>query len=200
MLIPLSVTLSGFGGLGALSTSQLQIAQMVATAASTYGVPPNLALAIAAHESGFNAAATNLNLNGTTDWGVMQLNDTTVQTLGVADPLDPTQNIDAGVQLLASYLQQYGGDEQKALWAYASGPGAVASGNMNSTASSFINYVENYQPDPSLLAFDTGGGGTVDSSVFSSDTVSILGVDVPMMALLGAGVAAVVLGLWISSR
>ena len=134
-----------------------QIASMVIAAANQYGVPPQMALAIASHESGFNPNATNLNKNGTTDWGVMQLNDTTVQTLGVSDPLDPQQNIDAGVGLLAKYLQQYGGNEDLALQAYASGPGTVASGAApNAVASQFINYVQNYTPSADITsALDT---------------------------------------------
>jgi len=136
-----------FPGLGAagsvLSSSQISIAQMVANAAAQYGVPANLALGIASHESGFNASATNVNTNGTIDYGVMQLNTTTVQTLGVADPLDPQQNIDAGVGLLAKYLTQYNGNEDLALQAYASGPGTVGNPPTSST-SSFIDYVTGY--------------------------------------------------------
>ncbi len=157
-------------GLGALSTSQSQIAQQIVQTANQYGVPPNLALGVAAHESGFNPSATNLNTNGTTDWGVMQLNDTTVQTLGVSNPLDPTQNINAGVSLLAKYLQQYNGDQSKALIAYAAGPGAVPSGGTPAT-SSFVNFVTSYSPDPSL---DLGTSLSPDETV---DTAQLAGVN-----------------------
>jgi len=46
--------------------------------------------------------------------------------LGVTNPYDPTQNISAAVSLLASYYQTYG-NWTTALYAYADGPGAVAS-------------------------------------------------------------------------
>ena len=191
----------GILGLGAavapLSASQSSIAQMVVTAANQYGVPPELALGIAAHESGFNPNATNHNTNGTTDWGVMQLNDTTVQTLGVADPLDPQQNINAGVSLLAKYLQQYNGDQTQALWAYASGPGAVSAGSMNSVASSFVNSVESYQPpdgldlgDASAIAPVDDSGGAVDDA---TGYFSFLGSVDPVYLGLGAAALGLLL-------
>jgi hypothetical protein len=124
-----------------------QIQQMIVDAANQYGVPPNIALGIAAHESGFNANATNLNTNGTTDYGVMQLNSTTVQTLGIADPMDPQQNINGGMQLLSQLLTQYDGNVTNALWAYASGSGNVGpTKTPNTIAQNFINYVTGYQP------------------------------------------------------
>jgi soluble lytic murein transglycosylase-like protein len=127
-----------------MSTAEIQ--QLVIAAAQQYGVDPNIALGIAAHESGFNPNATNHNTNGTTDWGVMQLNDTTVQTMGVSNPLDPQQNIDAGVRLIANLLAKYGGDAYKALWAYASGSGNVGPGKTpNTIAANFIQYVMNYR-------------------------------------------------------
>lgn len=131
-----------------MSTQQIQ--QMIVDAANRYGVPPNLALGIASHESGFNPNAVNTaNPNGTKDWGVMQLNDTTVKTMGVTNPLDPEQNIDAGVSLLSSLLNRYGGDPNQALWAYASGPGNVGPGKApNSIAQNFINYVTSYGGGP----------------------------------------------------
>jgi Transglycosylase SLT domain len=145
----------GLSGMGT-TASQSQVAQMVVDAANTYGVPPNLALGIASHESAFNPTATHVNNNGTTDWGVMQLNDTTVASLGVSNPLDPQQNIDAGVQLLGSYLTKYNGDSAKALQAYASGPGSVSSGSApNSTASQFISYVQSYTPPSDLVDLST---------------------------------------------
>jgi hypothetical protein len=166
-------------GLGAAYSTQ-QIQQMIVDAANSYGVPPSLALGIASHESGFNPNATNLNTNGTTDYGVMQLNSTTVQTLGVSDPLDPQQNIDAGVGLLAQYLQQYGNSSQ-ALQAYATGN---ANGPPSTNTASFISYVTGYTPPsdldlgPSTPSFDLSSElGLPDLSGFSiSDALGISGI------------------------
>lgn len=156
-------------GFGATYTTQ-QIQQMIVDAANSYGVPPSIALGIASHESGFNPNATNLNTNGTTDYGVMQLNSTTVQTLGVSDPLDPQQNIDAGVSLLAQYLNQYGGNTNLALQAYASGPGSTSSAPTPST-SSFISYVTGYSPPAGL--------DLSSSSSLPSLDLSDLGITLP---------------------
>ena len=156
-----------YTGLGQATTpSQTQIASMIIAAANQYGVPPALALGIASHESGFNPNAVNVNTNGTSDYGVMQLNDTTVQTLGISNPMDPQQNIDAGVSLLGKYLQQYNGNTTDALWAYASGSGAVSDSNTpNTTAANFISYVQGYDPTTILSSL---GGNTTGSSTDSS--------------------------------
>jgi len=153
-------------GLGAITSSglnsnQLSIAQMIINAANSFGIDPSIPLAVASHESGFNPTAINdKNTNGTIDYGVMQLNTVTVKTLGVSDPLDPIQNINAGVGLLAGYIQQYGGDVTKALQAYAVGPGNVAKGNTGN-ANQFVGYVQGYNAAPILN--DVGVTSSYDS-------------------------------------
>lgn len=200
MLFPATLALTGLGA-STLTLPVSDVQTMILDAASTYGVPPELALGVAAHESGFDPNATHLNANGTTDWGVMQLNDSTVASLGVSNPLDAQQNIDAGVSLLAKYLQQYNGDEQKALWAYASGPGAVASGNMNSTASQFVSYVQSYTPTVDIGLADgsipapSSDLSSIESSVSgwleSGGDVTLAGVSLPVIGLgLAAGLVA----------
>jgi hypothetical protein len=198
-------------GLG--QTTSIQ--QMIVAAANQYGVPLNVALGVAAHESGFNPSATNLNTNGTTDYGVFQLNTSVLQTYGLtpAQALDPQTNINTAMSLLGGYISKYG-DVNTALQAYASGPGNVASGAApNSTASQFISYVDGYQVPASIdtstsgalnLASDTSGTDSmtiptldpfsqafsdIGSAVSTGDVSSISGEDV----LLLGGVA---LGLW----
>jgi soluble lytic murein transglycosylase-like protein len=191
------LTLAGLGT--SLSASQAQVVQMITQAANTYGVPVNLALGVAAHESNFNPNATNLNSNGTTDYGVMQLNTTTINTLGVSNPLDPQQNINAGVGLLASYLQKYNGNQTDALWAYASGPGAVSNGTMNSTAQQFSSYVQAYDGTAVLAAAGVDAGsaastedtGSADASVFS-------GIDFTDPTTIAVTAAIGIAFLWLS--
>ncbi len=194
------VSLSGLGT--TLSPSQSQIVQMVTQAANTYGVPVNLALGIAAHESNFNPNATNVNANGTIDYGVMQLNTTTVKTLGVSDPMDPQQNINAGVGLLATYLQKYNGNQTDALWAYASGPGAVAGGNMNSTAQKFSDYVQTYDAAPVLSAagVDAGAVGNTATDIVNNDASLFSGIDFTDPATIAVTAAAGLALLWLSGR
>jgi len=190
-----------FPGLGAAASSYStqQIQQMIVDAANANGVPPQLALAVASHESRFNPNATNYNTNGTTDYGVMQLNSTTVQTLGISDPYDPSQNIDAGVSLLGKYLSQYG-SEAAALQAYASGPGAVGS-PPNSVATDLIGYANTYSPPAGLDLSSAGSGGLDLSSLgislpdLSSFSVSdALGLGVPDWVTWG-GIALLTLGV-----
>ena len=73
-----------------------------------WGVPHNLLRAIARQESGLNASAVHANANGSTDWGLMQLNDTTLRALGLttAQALLPDQAIPAAAQLLASIRRE----------------------------------------------------------------------------------------------
>jgi hypothetical protein len=186
--------------------SQAQIVQMIVAAAQANNVPVNIALGVAAHESGFNPNATNVNTNGTTDYGVMQLNTTTVQTLGVANPMDPQQNINAGVGLLGKYLAQYDGNTDLALQAYASGAGTVASGAApNATATQFLSYVEGYNPAPVLTAAgidassgvsvgtdpgtDTAADDSVDNGIFDSGDDAIFGLDPTFFTVAVAGLA-----------
>jgi soluble lytic murein transglycosylase-like protein len=194
-----------------LTPAQLSVANMVVAAADQYGVPPDLALAIASHESGFNPNATNLNTNGTTDYGVMQLNTTTVQTLGVANPLDAQENIDAGVALLAKYYQQYNGDEVSVLQAYAAGPGSV--GTEGAGTSDFIAYVQNYTPQAGIdLSGGTGaalaastatipvtdGAGSPSAASSSSLADSLDGTDNTTLYIMAAVVGLV--GLMVATR
>jgi soluble lytic murein transglycosylase-like protein len=56
--------------------------------------------------------------------GLMQLLPATGRALGVRDPFDPIQNVQAGARYLASLVQRFG-DIRLALAAYNAGPGRV---------------------------------------------------------------------------
>lgn len=99
-----------------------QIRALIVSTAQTYGLDPNLALAVAQRESGFNQ-----NARGTSgEIGVFQLMPATAADLGV-DPYDVVQNIQGGVRYLKQMLNLFGGDVSKALAAYNAGPRRVGS-------------------------------------------------------------------------
>jgi hypothetical protein len=156
---------------------------MITSAATSAGIPPSLALAVAQEESSFNPNATNTNSNGTTDYGVMQINSSNLSALGLSDPLNPQANITAGVGLLAQLYNQYGGNIQQTLWAYNAGPNAVSSGNLPASTANYISAVtanmSNYDttvPDLSLVNPDLTG--TSDPSSFSDNLSDFLTSDV----------------------
>jgi hypothetical protein len=57
--------------------------------------------------------------------GLMQLMPATQLQLGVSDPFDPKQNVDAGARFLRQLIDRYSGDLSLALGAYNAGPGRV---------------------------------------------------------------------------
>jgi soluble lytic murein transglycosylase-like protein len=201
--------LRGLGAAQAVTPAQLSVAQMIVATADQYGVPPELALGIAAHESGFNPSAVN-STGGAA--GVMQILPSNWASLGITDPLDAQQNITGGVSMLAQLLQKYNGNQTLALWAYSNGSGSVTAGNSNpanapAQAADLINYVENvYQPPASLdlsaaaaapdtSADDSSGFdlSTLDLSSVSASVSSFLGSLDPMTLSIGAAGLALLL-------
>lgn len=97
------------------------VQDQIISSANSYGIDPNLALAVAKQESGFNQNA----VSSAGAIGVFQLMPATAAGLGV-NPNDLSSNIDGGVKYLSQLLGQYNGDTSLALAAYNAGPGNVA--------------------------------------------------------------------------
>jgi soluble lytic murein transglycosylase len=93
---------------------------LIGQAAQAHRLPPALVKAVIAAESEFDPLA----VSRAGAQGLMQLMPTTAAHLGVADPLEPTQNVHGGVSYLRSLLDRYG-DLTRALAAYNAGPEAV---------------------------------------------------------------------------
>jgi soluble lytic murein transglycosylase-like protein len=89
--------------------------------AETHALNPALVRAVIQAESAWNTRA----VSSKGALGLMQLMPATAAEMGVSDPFDPAQNIQAGVRYLKALLDRYDGNAELALAAYNAGPGAV---------------------------------------------------------------------------
>ena len=94
---------------------------LIEAAARRNGVDPALLAGLVKQESNFNPNARS----AVGAQGLTQLMPSTARGLGVTDPTDPAQSLEAGAKFLGGLLKQFGGDERLALAAYNAGPGAV---------------------------------------------------------------------------
>ena len=105
--------------------SAKELDEAIDQAAEKHNVDANLVRAIIQQESNFNPSA----VSHKGAMGLMQLMPGTARQLGVTDPFDPQQNVDAGVRHLKQLLDNYNGDVRLGLAAYNAGEGAVARNN-----------------------------------------------------------------------
>ena len=94
-------------------------------AAHRHGVDPWLLAAVARTESGFKPTAINVNGNGSTDYGLMQINDIwtgrlAAQGIGRASLADPCVSAYVGAWILSGYIRTHG-DVWKGVSAYNTG-------------------------------------------------------------------------------
>jgi soluble lytic murein transglycosylase-like protein len=194
--LPIAVTPPQFyRGMGAYTPAQTQVQALIVQAAQTQGVPPNIALAVAAHESQFIPTAKNSTSSAA---GVFQLISSAQQYTGVTNPYDPNQNVNAGVSLLAMYYKQYGNWPQ-AIQAFSEGPGTVASGQPPSgQTQNLIDYINTFDPSQILSAVGVDASGApstiADAAASIPDQVTTLvaGIDFtdPTTIVLGLGLLA----------
>ncbi|MGD1091133.1 MAG: lytic transglycosylase domain-containing protein [Bryobacteraceae bacterium] len=100
---------------------KIELSRMIDDAAYNQGLDPSLIREVARQESGFHPCAVS--------WkgaeGLMQLMPATQVGLGVSNPFDAQESLEAGSKLLKSLLDRYHGDVSLALSAYNAGAGAV---------------------------------------------------------------------------
>lgn len=116
------------------------------TWSKTFNLPDGLLKAVALHESTVKKSATNLNKNGTIDYGIMQLNSAYIESYlndlnweWEWDWEQPRDNIMLGAFILSQNLKYYDGDINKALSAYNTGIGGT---NKNGIYWTYINKIE----------------------------------------------------------
>ncbi|MBI5310404.1 MAG: transglycosylase SLT domain-containing protein [Actinobacteria bacterium] len=108
----------GAGGLPAYVPARF--AATIARAAQRHNVQPELLAAQLQAESGFNPSA----VSPAGAQGIAQFMPATARAVGLRDPFDPEQAIDAQARLMSAHLRRFG-TIPKALAAYNAGPGAV---------------------------------------------------------------------------
>lgn len=155
----------------ALTTDQIK--DIVRSKAAFYGIPEGIALAQVQAESDYNVNAYNAKSGAT---GLMQIIPSTAKWLGLSDPLDPAENVDAGMRYLRSLYDQYG-DWATALAAYNAGPGRIQEYGGIPPFPETQNYVEKI-----LVAAGMSNNASTDTSAGEGDgngaliTLVVLGI------------------------
>lgn len=125
-------------------TNKIHYDRMVNDVANTYGLESALLHAVISVESRYSPKAVSK--KGAA--GLMQLMPVIAKRYGVADPLDPVQNLHGGAKYLRDLMKKFNNDRSLALAAYNAGEGAVAKyGNRIPPYRETTNYV------PRVLGF-----------------------------------------------
>ncbi|GAA4251725.1 transglycosylase SLT domain-containing protein [Azospirillum formosense] len=106
---------------GVIRMPPKEIRTMVTKMAPSYGLDPDLVLAVIAVESGYRVDV----VSEKNAMGLMQLIPETAERFGVTKPFDPEQNLRGGMKYLRWLLAYFDGNVTLALAGYNAGEGAV---------------------------------------------------------------------------
>jgi soluble lytic murein transglycosylase-like protein len=140
----------------ALAGVPAELAPLVVRAAEANGLEPVLLAAVARAESGFDPRACS----PAGAEGLMQLMPGRARELGVADPYDPAESLQAGARYLRTQLDTFGGDLRLALAAYDTGPDAVLRHGGVPAYSETQAFVASVIADREALRVAEGSGGS----------------------------------------
>ncbi len=147
-----------------LDESQLKYADIIATKAKEMGVPPNLAIAIAYHESRLNPNAPR----GTSgEFGIMQVMPKTGKGMGYTnkDLSDPNKNIEAGLKYLKQNLDAFNGDPKLATVGYNAGTDSAffSGGELPKVTENYVKAMKGYGAFDGAAKEDEGDMVTVNA-------------------------------------
>lgn len=129
-----------------------RIENAVKSASSKYGIDENLIKAIIKVESDFNP--NTVSSSGAK--GLMQLMPENCRDLGVTDPFNIDQNIDAGTRHIKEYIDMFGGSIEMGLMAYNGGPGRMKSRGVESISDLYKMPKETQNYIPKVMKYYRG--------------------------------------------
>ena len=128
-----------------LNSEQLEYARIVGQKAKEMGIPPELAISIAYHESGLNP---NVKRGEAGEYGIMQVMPNTGKGMGFTnkDLADPNKNIEAGLKYLKQNLDAFDGDPKLATIGYNAGIDSpfFSGGEMKETTKNYLKAMNGY--------------------------------------------------------
>ncbi len=137
------------------SYSRREIRRIAEEAARRHSLDPQLVKAVIQVESGWDPFAVSR--RGA--MGLMQLMPATVKEMGVRNPYDPEENINAGVRYLKALIDRFG-DIELALAAYNAGPKVVERYGAVPPYRETVHYVRD------ILHRYNGGGAVKKERIF----------------------------------
>lgn len=124
----------------------------VSIASKKYNVDANLIKSIIKVESNFNPKV----VSSAGAKGLMQLMPENCRDLGVKDPFNIEENIDAGTRHIKEYLDKYNGNIEMGLMAFNGGPGRMARRGVTSIAQIYKMPKETQNYVPKVMKYYRG--------------------------------------------